>query len=100
MKEENWTRVEACLCDIDTTLNDLDNDDIEVSAAMSDIRRLADEVYTVCEDDYCDSCDNAIPPGYEEIIDMLPDTKLSLAEMLSLKETIQKWRDTYGYPNP
>lgn len=37
---------------------------------------------------------------YDEIIALLPDTELSLAEILSLKETIQKWRDEHGHPNP
>lgn len=100
MKRENWSRVESYLDDIATTLNGLDNSDIEVPEAVSDIRNYAEDIYTICEDDYYNSADEDICAEYDEIIAILPDTKLSLAEILSLKETIQKWRDEHGYPNP
>lgn len=100
MKKENWRRVESYLENIDMTLNDLEQGELTKGTAISDIRESASDLYTVCENDYCDSCDDDLSPEYEEIIAILPDTKLSLAEMLSLKETIQAWRDKRGYPNP
>lgn len=100
MKKENWDRVESYLEGITMDLDDLEQGEITKAAAISNIRGLADDIYTVCEDDYCDSSDEELSSEYEEIIAMLPNTKLSLAEMLSLKETIQKWRDEHGYPNP
>ena len=100
MKKENWDRIETYLEGINMDLNDLRDGEIEVLAAVGNIRGFAEDIYTVCEDDYCDSCDEEVSPEYDEIIAILPDTKLSLAEMLSLKETIQKWRDEHGYPNP
>lgn len=99
MKKENWDRVESYLEDIISDLDDLENGNIKQLVAISNIRTLADDLYTVCEDDY-DSSDEELSLEHEEIIAMLPNTKLSLAEMLSLKETIQKWRDEHGYPNP
>lgn len=100
MKKENWNRIESYIKDITMDLDDLENDEIIKATAISNIRDFADDIYTVCEEDYCDSSDEDLSPEYEEIIAILPDTKLSLAEMLSLKETIQKWRDEHGYPNP
>lgn len=100
MKKENWTHIEAYVEDINATLEDLEQGELTKAVAISDIRDYASDIYTVCENDYCDSSDDDISPEYEEIIAILPDTKLSLAEILSLKETIQKWRDEHGYPNP
>lgn len=100
MKKENWDNVRTYLDDIDIDLDDLESDDITKATAISNIRGLAADIYTICEDDYCDSCIEGAPDEYDEIIAMLPNTKLSLAEMLSLKETIQRWRDEHGYPNP
>lgn len=100
MKKENWDRIGAYVGDIHLTLDDLERGEITEALAISDIRDFVNDLYTVCENDYCDSCDDNVSSEYEEIIAILPDTKLSLAEMLSLKETIQKWRDKNGYPNP
>jgi hypothetical protein len=100
MKKENWDRVKSYLEGINMVLNDLEQGEPMTAMAISDIRCFVNDLYTVCEDDYCDSSDEELPPEYEEIIAVLPDTKLSLGEMLSLKETIQKWRDEHGYPNP
>lgn len=100
MKEENWNRIELYVEGIDTALNGLEQGETEEAMAISDIREYMNDIYTVCENDYCDSCDEEVSSEYDEIIAMLPATRLSLAEMLSLKETIQKWRDEHGYPNP
>jgi ferredoxin len=100
MKKENWDHIEAYVEDIHLTLDDLEQGEITEALAISDIRDSVNDLYTVCENDYCDSCDVNVSPEYKEIIAILPDTKLSLSEMLSLKETIQRWRDEHGYPNP
>ena len=100
MKEENWQRIETYLEGINMDLNDLEQGEITKTAAISNIRGFADDIYTVCEDDYCDSTDEALSPQYDEVVALFPDTTLSLGELLSLKETVQKWRDEHGYPNP
>lgn len=100
MKKENWRRVESYLEGITMDLDDLEQGKITKAEAISNIRSFADDIHIVCEDDYCDSSDEELSPEYDEIIAVLPDTKLSLGEILSLKETIQKWRDEHGYPNP
>ena len=100
MKRDNWCKIERYTEGLTATVQDLEDDEISKAEAISDIRTLTDDIYTVCEQDYCDSGDEDLNAEYDEIIALLPDTKLSLAEMLSLKETIQKWRDEHGYPNP
>ena len=100
MKKENWKRVESYLEGIGMDLDDLEQGEITKAEVISNIRVFADDIYTVCEDDYCDSTDETLSPQYDEIVALFPDTNLSLTEMLSLKETIQKWRDEHGYPNP
>lgn len=100
MKKENWNCIESYIENINTTLDDLEQGETKEAVAISAIREYTSDLYTVCENDYCDSCDEKVPPEYDEIIAILPAAKLSLAEMLSLKETIQKWRDEHGYPNP
>lgn len=100
MKEENWNRIETYLEGINMDLNDLRDGEIEVLVAVSNIRGFVEDIYTVCEDDYCDSTDETLSPQYDEVVTLFPDANLSLGELLSLKETIQKWRDEHGYPNP
>lgn len=91
MKQDNWCEIERYIEGLTATVQDLEDGAISKAAAISDIRATADAIYAVCEQDYWYQ--------YDEIVALLPDTKLSLAEMLSLKETIQKWRDEHGYPN-
>lgn len=100
MKRDNWCKIERYMESLTATVQDLEDGEMSKAEAISDIRALADDIYTVCEEDYCDSGDEDLNAEYDEIVALLPDTKLSLAEMLSLKETIQKWRDEHGYPNP
>ena len=100
MKQDNWCKIERYIEGLTATVQDLEDNEISKAEAVSDIRALTDDIYTVCEEDYCDSSDEDLNAEYDEIIALLSDTKLSLAEMLSLKETIQKWRDEHGYPNP
>lgn len=100
MKRDNWCNIERYTEGLMATVQDLEDGEISKAEAIADIRALSDDIYTVCEHDYCDSGDEDLNAEYDEIVALLSDTKLSLAEMLSLKETIQKWRDEHGYPNP
>lgn len=100
MKRDNWCKIKRYIESLTATVQDLDDGEMSKAEAISDIRALADDIYFVCDDDYYDSGDEDLIAEYDEVVALLPDTKLSLAEMLSLKETIQKWRDEHGYPNP
>lgn len=93
MKRDNWCKIEGYIEGLTATVQDFEDGEISKASAISDIIALADNIYAVCEQDYCDAECN-------EITALLQDIKPSLAEMLSLKETIWKWRNEHGYPNP
>lgn len=64
---------------------------------LSNIPYFKDRIYGICENDYCDERDAKDLSQYYEIIAILPNGKLSLGEMLSLKEHVNQWKAENGY---
>lgn len=111
MKKEDFDSIEGLCEEITASVNAIEEwlDDIkprskaQVSAVdnirkeLSNIPYFKDRIYGVCENDYCESKDTEDLSQYNEIIAILPSGKLSLGEMLSLKEHVNQWKTENGY---
>ena len=93
MTKDNWRKIEMYCEGLESECQDLlDSGDVEV--AVNNIRTLKDDIYCVCEEDYCDDSTDDLPHGYEEIWGMLPDgNKLSAGDIIRLKEHIEAWKE-------
>jgi hypothetical protein len=98
MTKEHWHSVESMLEDI---VSELDSFEEAVPAKYHDnvqsctdaVHILADAIYGVCEEDYCDSCDDLDLAGYDEVLALLPPGEtLSLEEIQRLVVHIQNWK--------
>jgi hypothetical protein len=93
MTKEHWTRIEMLCEDIEFECQDL-LDSGDVGTAVNNLRSYNDDIYSVCESDYCDHSKDDLPHGYEEIWPMLPEgNSLSVGDMNRLKEHIQAWKE-------
>lgn len=93
MTNDNWHKIQMYCEGIESECQDLlDSGEIEI--AVSNIRTCKDDIYSVCESDYCDDSTDDLPHGYEEVWPMLPDgNELSVGDMNRLKEHIQAWKE-------
>lgn len=96
MTNKHWHRMKELLKDtredIDQIAQTFPYNGFAIVMA-SNIRGYLDEMYTVCEDDYCNDSTDDLPYGYEEIWPMLPDgNDLSVGDMNRLKEHIEAWK--------
>lgn len=97
MKRENWDRAQMILEDIVSELEAIESaipaqyyDSITTN--LGNIQIYADSMYSLCEDDYCDSRDIELT-GYDEMLGMLPDgSNLSLYDMQRLIDHIEQWK--------
>lgn len=93
MTKEHLAQIESLCEDIESECKDLLTSS-EVEIAVNNIRAYKDDIYNVCESDYCDDSTDDLPHGYEEIWPMLPDgNSLSVGDMNRLKEHIQAWKE-------
>lgn len=114
MKKDNWSDVECQTEAINESVAVIEESVAEIRSLRVGNRLLQllvniknecenikygnDRIYTTCESDYCDTCAD-VPSGYDSIFELLPDgDKLSVNEMQSLMEHINKWRTDNGYP--
>lgn len=95
MTREHWHEMEQLLEDARTDIDEI-ADTVHRSgtqALVSNIRQYLDDMYTICERDYCDDSTDDLPQGYEEVWPMLPDGNgLSVGDMNRLKEHIEAWK--------
>lgn len=97
MKRENWDRAQMILEDIVSELEAIESaipakyyDSITTN--LGNIQIYADSMYSLCEDDYCDSRYIELT-GYDEMLEMLPDgSNLSLGDMQRLIDHIEQWK--------
>lgn len=97
MKRENWDRAQMILEDIVSELETIESilptkyyDSIITN--LANIQTYADSMYSLCENDYCDSSDIELT-GYDEMLEMLPDgSNLSLDDMQRLIDHIEQWK--------
>ena len=93
MTKDNWLKIQMLCEGIESECQDL-LDSGEIELAVSNLRTCKDDIYCVCEGDYCDDSTDDLPHGYEEIWDMLPDgNKLSAGDIIRLKEHIEAWKE-------
>lgn len=110
MKEKDFESIEGICEEITASVSAIDEwlDQLkpktkaQVSAVdnirkeLSNIPYFKDRIYGICENIYCDEPETDLSQ-YDEIISILPSGKLSLGEMLSLKEHVNQWKAENGY---
>ena len=111
MTKDNWLSVESSLdnikSEIDGTKEELSSlDELKLGRrvqdvlntvynCLSNIEQFADDIYSTCEEDYCDSKDEPEKEIPAEILEVLP-SNITLGQALDLAETIKYWRDRNG----
>lgn len=111
MTYENWNSVESSLDDIKSEidmakeeLSSLDEVRLRrivqdvlntVYNALSNIEQSADSIYSICEDDYCDTEDEPVKEIPAEILEVLP-SNVTLGQVIDLADTIKDWRAKNG----
>ena len=98
MTKDHWHSVESMLEDIVSELDSFEEAvptkyHDNVRACTDEVHILADAIYSVCEEDYCDERDRPELCGYDEVITLLPpDNTLSLEEIQRLITHIENWK--------
>ena len=93
MTKDNWLKIQMYCEGLESECQDL-LDSGDIGTAVNNIRALKDDIYCVCESDYCDDSTDDLPHDYEELWPMLPDVnKLSVGDMNRLKEHIEAWKE-------
>ena len=118
MKQNNWDTIESNTEDIVNSCDVIEESIDEargmrlgnkllqlvttIRAECRNIRDSNDAIYTTCEDDCAEYCnDDFCYDDYAEVIELIPPVdKMSAGEYDSLKETIMNWRKANGYPLP
>lgn len=111
MTTDNWNNVESSLDELKSeiygakeelaTLDEIKLGRIvqdvlnTVYNALSNIEQYADSIYSICEDDYCDSKDEPIKEIPAGILEVLP-SNVTLGQAIDLTDTIKDWRAKNG----
>ena len=112
MNEKHWSSFEAQYEDLNTSLEAIEETlgnccELRLSKSIEETLRAvccevrnakqsAGAIYSTCADDHCEDTGVDISQ-YEEVVEMLPTGNMSLGEVESLKEHINKWRAENGY---
>lgn len=97
MKRDNWDRAQMLLEDIVSELETIESIlptkyYTSIRTNLENIQIYTDSMYSLCENDYCDSSDIELT-GYDEMLEMLPNgSNLSLDDMQRLISHIEQWK--------
>lgn len=105
MISEYWKEVESQLEGLSDALDEVESavdtgDTWTARNELKNARNYADAVYGSCESWHCDTdyADDGKADGYSELLDVLPSpSALSAGDMISLLETVRRWKETRGY---